>query len=78
MEPLLNMDMPGEITKTSAIITQRDECSVELTLLFNERIYEDVIFKLEKCRLSEGVFDIEDLKFRTNELADFVLAASKN
>jgi phospholipase/carboxylesterase len=28
-------------------------------------------------RLSEGVFDIEDLKFRTNELADFVLAASK-
>ena len=33
---------------------------------------------LKKCRLSEGVFDIEDLKFRTNELADFVLAASKN
>ena len=23
-------------------------------------------------RLAEGVFDIEDLKFRTNELADFV------
>ena len=49
MAPLLNMDMPGEIAKTSAIITQRDECSVELTLLFNERIYEDVIFKLAKC-----------------------------
>jgi predicted esterase len=28
-------------------------------------------------RLAEGVFDIEDLKFRTSELADFVLNASK-
>ncbi|MGA9841610.1 MAG: alpha/beta hydrolase [Nitrososphaeraceae archaeon] len=28
-------------------------------------------------RIAEGVFDIEDLKFRTHELADFVLAASK-
>ncbi|MFL6318121.1 MAG: alpha/beta hydrolase [Nitrososphaeraceae archaeon] len=28
-------------------------------------------------RLAEGVFDIEDLKFRTNELADFVIDASK-
>ncbi|MFZ0556146.1 MAG: alpha/beta hydrolase [Nitrososphaeraceae archaeon] len=28
-------------------------------------------------RLAEGVFDIEDLKFRTNELADFVRDASK-
>ena len=28
-------------------------------------------------RLAEGVFDIEDLKFRTNELADFVNASSK-
>ena len=28
------------------------------------------------CRLAEGVFDIEDLKFRTNELADFVERAS--
>ena len=27
-------------------------------------------------RLAEGVFDIEDLKFRTNELADFVQNAS--
>ena len=27
--------------------------------------------------LVEGVFDIEDLKFRTNELADFVKDASK-
>lgn len=29
-------------------------------------------------RLAEGIFDIEDLKFRTNELADFVEQASKN
>ena len=28
-------------------------------------------------RLAEGVFDLEDLKFRTNELADFVTYASK-
>jgi len=28
-------------------------------------------------RLAEGVFDIEDLKFRTNELADFVENASR-
>jgi phospholipase/carboxylesterase len=28
-------------------------------------------------RLAEGVFDIEDLKFRTHELADFVETASK-
>jgi len=28
-------------------------------------------------RLAEGVFDIEDLKFRTKELADFVMGASK-
>jgi phospholipase/carboxylesterase len=28
-------------------------------------------------RLAEGVFDMEDLKFRTNELADFVNDASK-
>lgn len=28
-------------------------------------------------RLSEGVFDVEDLKFRSQELADFVASASK-
>jgi predicted esterase len=28
-------------------------------------------------RLAEGVFDLNDLKFRTNELADFVIDASK-
>src|SRR5207249_6667177 len=29
-------------------------------------------------RLAEGVFDVEDLKLRTNELADFVTAAAKH
>ena len=29
-------------------------------------------------RLAEGVFDLEDLKTRTNELADFVAAASRD
>lgn len=29
-------------------------------------------------RLAEGVFDLEDLKFRTNELADFVTAAAEH
>src|SRR4051812_45317870 len=29
-------------------------------------------------RLAEGVFDLEDLKYRTNELADFVTAAGKH
>jgi predicted esterase len=29
-------------------------------------------------RLAEGVFDLEDLKHRTNELADFVIAAAKH
>jgi predicted esterase len=28
-------------------------------------------------RFAEGVFDVEDLKFRTNELADFVTSASR-
>ena len=28
-------------------------------------------------RLAEGIFDIEDLKFRINELADFITHASK-
>jgi phospholipase/carboxylesterase len=28
-------------------------------------------------RFAEGVFDLDDLKFRTNELADFVISASK-
>jgi predicted esterase len=29
-------------------------------------------------RLAEGVFDLEDLKYRTNELADFVSAAAQH
>ncbi|SRR5436189_2124439 len=29
-------------------------------------------------RLAEGVFDLEDLRYRTNELADFVMAAGQH
>src|SRR5881398_8668 len=29
-------------------------------------------------RLAEGVFDLQDLKYRTNELADFVTAAAQH
>src|SRR5947199_1439546 len=29
-------------------------------------------------RLAEGVFDLQDLKYRTNELADFVTAAAEH
>ena len=29
-------------------------------------------------RIAEGVFDLEDLKYRTNELADFVTAAAQH
>jgi predicted esterase len=29
-------------------------------------------------RLAEGVFDVEDLKFRTSELADFISAAARH
>jgi predicted esterase len=29
-------------------------------------------------RLAEGVFDVEDLKYRTNELADFVTSAAQH
>src|SRR5690242_14511669 len=29
-------------------------------------------------RLAEGVFDVEDLKYRTNEMADFVSAAAQH
>jgi len=29
-------------------------------------------------RLAEGVFDLEDLKYRTNELADFITAAAQH
>jgi hypothetical protein len=39
------MDIPEGMTKTSTTITQRDDCSIELPLLFNERIHEDAVFK---------------------------------
>ncbi len=41
------------------------------------KILEDAVMPRFFRRLDEGVFDLEDLKYRTNELADFVEAASK-
>jgi phospholipase/carboxylesterase len=41
------------------------------------KILEDGIAARFFRRLAEGVFDLEDLKFRTNELANFVNNASK-
>ena len=41
------------------------------------KVLEEGIFPRFFRRLAEGVFDIEDLKYRTQELADFVEAASR-
>jgi phospholipase/carboxylesterase len=41
------------------------------------KVVENGITPRSFRRLAEGVFDIEDLKFRTNDLADFVNDASK-
>ena len=45
MEPLPNMDIIGEITRTIANITQRIGCSILLTLLLNNNYQEAGIFK---------------------------------
>jgi phospholipase/carboxylesterase len=54
-----------EIDKSAAILSPRG------------KVLENGITPRFFRRLAEGVFDIEDLKFRTNELADFVNDASK-
>ena len=41
------------------------------------KVLENGVYPRFFRRLAEGVFDIEDLKFRTNELVDFVKDASK-
>lgn len=41
------------------------------------KVLENGVYPRFFRRLAEGVFDIEDLKFRTNELANFVKDASK-
>jgi phospholipase/carboxylesterase len=46
------------------------------TLLFKRKVFERGTIPRFFRRLAEGVFDIEDLKLRTNELADFVEKAS--
>jgi phospholipase/carboxylesterase len=54
-----------ELDKSAAILSPRG------------KVLENGIAPRFFRRLAEGVFDIEDLKFRTNELADFVVDASK-
>ena len=54
-----------ELDKSAAILSPRG------------KVLENGISPRFFHRLAEGVFDLEDLKFRTNELADFVIDASK-
>src|SRR5919202_764460 len=54
-----------ELDKKAAILSPRG------------KVLENGITPRVFRRLAEGVFDLEDLKFRTNELADFVIDASK-
>jgi predicted esterase len=54
-----------ELDKSAAILSPRG------------KVLENGITPRFFRRLAEGVFDLEDLKFRTNELADFVIDASK-
>jgi phospholipase/carboxylesterase len=59
------MPLAYEIDKRPAILSPRG------------KVLENGVAPRFFRRLAEGVFDIEDLKFRTNELADFVNDASK-
>ena len=59
------MPLAYELDKRSAILSLRG------------KVLENGVAPRFFRRLAEGVFDIEDLKFRTNELADFVNDASK-
>jgi predicted esterase len=54
-----------ELDKSAAILSPRG------------KVLENGITPRFFRRLAEGVFDLEDLKFRTNELADFVIDSSK-
>jgi phospholipase/carboxylesterase len=54
-----------ELDKSAAILSPRG------------KVLENGITPRFFRRLAEGVFDLEDLKFRTNELVDFVIDASK-
>jgi phospholipase/carboxylesterase len=54
-----------ELDKSAAILSPRG------------KVLENGITPRFFRRLAEGVFDLDDLNFRTNELADFVIDASK-
>jgi hypothetical protein len=55
IDPLLNMDIPGEIARTIANITQRDGCSIESILLLNDVCYEAAIFRCVKMRNGDKI-----------------------
>src|SRR5213596_2177846 len=55
----------------------RELDSIAALLSPRGRVLEDGIPRFFR-RLAEGMFDLEDLKKRTNELADFVAAATKH
>src|SRR5690349_12277911 len=57
--------LANELDKSAAILSPRG------------KVLENGVTPRFFRRLAEGVFDLEDLKFRTNELADFVIDASK-
>src|ERR671932_692571 len=73
--------------KTSEVTTETDEGDlIPLAYELDKRaailsprgkVLENGIAPRFFRRLAEGVFDLEDLKFRTDELADFVIDASK-
>jgi predicted esterase len=54
----------GELDRTASLLSPRG------------KILENGMPRFFR-RFAEGVFDLEDLKFRTNELSDFVIAATK-
>jgi hypothetical protein len=56
------MDMLVDTARKIAISTQRDECNIELTLLFNVSVFEAVIFKLVKM----NAIVLAQLNFRAN------------
>lgn len=58
------LDLGKMISPTSSLLSPRG------------KILENGMPRFFK-RLAEGVFDLEDLHFRTNELADFILEAKK-
>ena len=65
--------------ETNAISFRSDASLIRMPALLSPRgkVLENGMPRFFR-RLAEGVFDLEDLKYRTNELADFVAAAAQH